>query len=136
MDRCDAAAAYSRYFDNLNAGNLHEALEFYGDHVLLNGSQLTREELFEAGIAMPHALAPDTTRVLEALAIDGDVLAVRLLKTGTAVREYMGIPPIGRPVSYREHCFYHMTDGKCCEVWSGIELGAILTAVGQTPKAS
>jgi predicted ester cyclase len=128
LDRDEARAAYLRYFDHLNMGQLHEALEFYGDTVTLNGHMLSRDQFFEQGLALPHAIAPDTTRKLEYMGIDGDVLAVRLLKIGTAIREYMGIKPTGRPVSYREHVFYHLADGKCREVWSVIDLGAILAA--------
>lgn len=131
MTRDELAKRYRTYFEHLNAGRLRDAMDFYADTVTLNGERMTREQYYETAIALPYSIAPDTTRTLGALVIESNVIAVRLLKTGTAVREYMGMKPVGHPVSFREHNFYHMTDGRCTEVWSLIDVLALMHASQQ-----
>lgn len=128
MTRDEIEHRYRAYIDALNEGRLDDAAEFYDDQLRFGVQPLSREQFRDFVLKPVHETAPDGTIEIRSIVIEGDELAARLVRTGTLVREWMGIKPTGRPASFGEHAFYHLRDGRCDEVWSIIDLAAILAA--------
>jgi len=119
---------YRAYIDALNAGRLDEAAGFYHERIMLNDQPIGRDDFRDHVLAMGRQIAPDARVEVKSVVIDGDTLAARLVRTGTAEREWMGIKPVGRPVSFGEQAFYHLRDGQVDECWSIIDVAALLAA--------
>jgi predicted ester cyclase len=68
-----------------------------------------------------HRMAVDSVRDyhwrLDDLIIEGDRVAARLTVTGTPVKEWLGLRPTGRDVSFTECAFYHFRDGRFEHMW-------------------
>jgi predicted ester cyclase len=126
MTRAALRKRYDAYIEALNSGRLDEAAEFYHETVVINGEAMSRADFRIHVLGLARQIAPDARVELKSLVVDGDELAARLVRTGTSVIEYMGLKPTGRPVSFGEHAFYHLRDGRVDEAWSIIDLAALM----------
>ncbi|MEO8753471.1 MAG: ester cyclase, partial [Casimicrobiaceae bacterium] len=70
---------------------------------------------------------PDfTLRVDEAIAHDADVV-IRWVATGTHRGALVGIPPTGRPVSFRGISWFKLANGRIVEGWDSWNQGRLFT---------
>ena len=76
---------------------------------------------------------PDVQATAEDLLADGDKVIERTTAVATHTGEFNGIPPTGNPVVWTELHIYRFEDGKIAELWSEIDLLALLTQIGAIP---
>ncbi len=76
-------------------------------------------------IAGDVAAIPDLFFDIQVLVVAGDWIACRLHFACTPQREFLGLQPNGKAVSFAEHVFYKLRDGKIFEVLSLIDRPAI-----------
>ena len=60
---------------------------------------------------------PDLHITIEDLIEEGDKDVSRNTVTGTHEGEYMGLPPTGKTVTYREIFIYRFANGRIAEIW-------------------
>lgn len=130
MDPGEIEQRYRQYIAALNAGRFDDAAQFYSLRVRYEGQDFDRDQFRDLVLTLGRQVAPDTQNTIDCVLVQGDTLAARLVRTGVAIRDFMGIPPTGRPVSLREHAFYHLADDGCDEVWSVIDLAPLLQPGG------
>jgi predicted ester cyclase len=77
---------------------------------------------------------PDMKQVIEHLIAEGDMVALRILATGTPKSEFVGLPPTGKQVRWTVTGLCRIAEGMIAELWfdwSGLgvyrQLGGILT---------
>jgi len=68
---------------------------------------------------------PDLVFRIQLLVADPPTVASRLNFKVTPRGEFFGLPINGRPVTFDEHVFYEVADGKFAHVWSVIDKAAI-----------
>ena len=62
---------------------------------------------------------PDMRMEVEALVASGDLIAVRVLSTGTNLGPLNGVvPPTGRPFGSRQSHWFRVEDGRLAEHWA------------------
>jgi predicted ester cyclase len=62
---------------------------------------------------------PDIHMAIEAMAAEGDIVAVRVLSEGTNLGPLNGVmPPTGKRFSARQSHWYRVVDGKLAEHWA------------------
>ncbi|MGD2041056.1 MAG: ester cyclase [Anaerolineae bacterium] len=60
---------------------------------------------------------PDIRFEVEALIAEGDIVAARILYTGTHRGEWKRIPPTGKQITVREMMFFRFEDERIVEAW-------------------
>ena len=76
---------------------------------------------------------PDVKATTDDLLADGDKIIERTTAVATHTGEFNGIPPTGNQVVWTEIHIYRLEDGKIAEMWSEIDLLALLTQLGAIP---
>ncbi|MFC7894215.1 ester cyclase [Streptomyces sp. NPDC057381] len=69
-----------------------------------------------------HRAFPDLRIKAEDLIAKDDKVVARQTVTGTHQGEYMGLPPTGRPVTYREIFILRFAAGRIVEVWGVVDV--------------
>ena len=78
---------------------------------------------------------PDVHATVEELLADGDRVIERTSASATHTGEFNGIPATGNKVAWTEIHIYRLEDGKIAEMWSEIDLLALLAQIGALPGA-
>lgn len=115
---------YSRYLDTLNDRRLGELGAFVHDRLTYNGKPMTLGD-YQGLIAGDIAAIPDLRFDVGLLVVNEHQIACRLNFRCTPEREFLGLKPNGRTVSFSEHVFYTLRAGRISEVWSLIDRTAI-----------
>ena len=76
---------------------------------------------------------PDVHATVEELLADGDRVIERTSAVATHTGEFNGIPATGNKVAWTEIHIYRLVDGKIAEMWSEIDLLALLAQIGALP---
>jgi steroid delta-isomerase-like uncharacterized protein len=90
-------------------------------------------------VAMFHSAFPDLHYSIEALASEGELVAVRWQATGTHRGEFRGtpdgrpIPPTGRPVAITGIDLFRVDDRRCLEAWVQSDFLGLLLQIGALP---
>jgi steroid delta-isomerase-like uncharacterized protein len=119
----------------MNKGNMAPIDEHMSANFIFHGAQaqLTGREQFKQFITMLRSAFPDIQLNVEAIACDGDILAVRTSFTGTNTGPLRGIPPTGKKVAMQEALFYRFEGDKITEEWQFINQMAMLQQLGIVP---
>ena len=120
----DAESFYRRYIAALNDRRLDDLGEFVQEELTYNGRPMTRLD-YRNMIAGDIAAIPDLRFEIRLLVVDGDQIACRLHFDCTPQGEFLGLTPNGRRISFAEHVFYRLREGKIGEVWSLIDRSAV-----------
>ncbi|HET6870400.1 MAG TPA: ester cyclase [Solirubrobacteraceae bacterium] len=80
-----------------------------------------------------HQAFPDLHVTVEDLIEEGDKVVGRNTVTGTHRGEYMGIPPTGKAVTYREIFIMRFADGRIAETWGVVDVFSQLKQLGAIP---
>lgn len=81
----------------------------------------------KAVIASLRRAFPDFHLTIDAVAVDGDTVWLRMTGTGTNDGSYMGHPPTGRPIRTDVFDVLRIVDGRMVEHWGVPDrLGALL----------
>ncbi|WP_326561459.1 ester cyclase [Micromonospora sp. NBC_01796] len=102
---------YLRYIAALNAHEFDGMDEFISDRVLLNGEPGNRDDVLAVQKQDVEAV-PDLHWEVKELLSDRDRLAVRVINTGTPVKEWLGVPPSGASFEIVEYAIYKVSDGR------------------------
>lgn len=76
---------------------------------------------------------PDQRVTIENLVIQGDMVAARLMATGTHRGDFVGIPPTGKQVSMQVFDLVRIVDGKMTEHWGLSDQFGLLQQLGAIP---
>lgn len=80
-----------------------------------------------------HAAFPDARATLEHLVVQGDMVAARLVVTGTHRGDFVGIPPTGKQISMQVFDLVRVIDGKITEHWGLSDQFSLLQQLGAIP---
>jgi steroid delta-isomerase-like uncharacterized protein len=76
---------------------------------------------------------PDLHVEVEDLIEEGDKLVCRNTVTGTHQGDYLGVPPTGKSVTYKEIFIFRFAGGRIAETWGVADLVAQLRQLGVLP---
>jgi predicted ester cyclase len=124
MSDVDLRQVYLDYLAAANARQLHRMAEFVHDTVVFNGETVSREVYVDA-LRQAVDSVPDLAWRIDDLIIEGDRVAVRLTDTGTPAKEWLGLQPTGRDVTFTECAFYHFRDGRFERMWFVLDVQTI-----------
>lgn len=117
-------ATYRHYIRCLNDHLTGDLSEFVHEELIYNGRPMTRLD-YQNLIAADIAAIPNLHFDVRLLLVDGDQIACRIHFECTPQSEFLGLKPNGRSISFTEHVFYRLHDGKIAEVWSLLDRPAI-----------
>lgn len=69
---------------------------------------------------------PDLRHAVQEVVVEGPTIAVRVIVTGTLLREFAGIPATGRAFEMDQMVFAHVREGKLKEIWEVADVARIL----------
>jgi predicted ester cyclase len=124
MTVADTEAFYRRYITYLNDRRVHELDEFVHEELTYNGKPMTRLD-YQNLIAGDIAAMPDLYFDVNLLIVNEDQIACRLNFECTPQSDFLGLHPNGKSISFSEHVFYRLRNGKIDEVWSLLDRPAI-----------
>lgn len=87
-------------------------------------------------VLMVLSAFPDIHPTVEDAVAEGDRVAVRIVARGTQQHAFMGIPPSGKAVEWREMHIYRVTGGQIVEHWGVIDQLGLLQQIGALPSMS
>jgi predicted ester cyclase len=118
------ATFYRRYISCLNDRRIHELVEFVNEELSYNGKSMRRVE-YENLLAGDFAAIPDLYFDIHLLVVDEDQIACRLNFVCAPQSTFLGLLPNGKTISFSEHVFYRLSNGRISEVWSLIDQSAV-----------
>jgi predicted ester cyclase len=124
MSITDLRKVYLAYLEAANAREFHRMAEFVHDTIIFNGEPVSRDDYVAAMQQAVDSVQNFAWR-LDDLIIEGDRVAARLSDTGTPVKEWLGLQPTGREVTFTEYAFYHFRDGRFEHMWYLLDAQAI-----------
>ncbi len=87
-------------------------------------------------VMMVLSAFPDIHPTVEDAVAEGDRVAVRIVARGTHQHAFMGIPPSGKAVEWREMHIYRVVGDKIVEHWGEIDQLGLLQQIGALPSMS
>jgi steroid delta-isomerase-like uncharacterized protein len=87
------------------------------------------EALKQVGAMLLRAF-PDLHVEVEDVIAEGDKVVFRNTVTGTHQGEYMGVPPTGKTITYREIMIVRFTDGRIAETWGIVDVLSQMKQLG------
>ncbi|MCY1143667.1 ester cyclase [Actinoplanes sp. Pm04-4] len=115
---------YSAYLEAANAREFDRMTEFVHDTISFNGEIITRDE-YVAAMRQAVDSVQNYFWHLDDLIIEDGRVAARLTVTGTPVKEWLGLQPTGRDVTFTECSFYQFRDGRFDHMWYVLDFPAI-----------
>ena len=97
--------------------------------------QATGAQLQKEVSAMLHRAFPDLHITIEDLIEQGDKVVSRQSVTGTHQGEYMGIPPTGKSITYKEIFILRFAGGRIAETWGVVDLFSQMKQLGVIPAS-
>jgi predicted ester cyclase len=79
---------------------------------------------------MIHTIFPDYHHAIEQVIIDGDMVAVRLIASGTHQAPFMGVAPTGKLITIGVLMMMRVKDGKIIEYWANADMASTLEQLG------
>ena len=123
-------AIHRDYLACLNERRWDELGRFVADEVLYNGEGLGLSGYRAMLAADTHAI-PDLEFVPEIMLADQHVVSCRLFFQCTPRHTFLGFEPTGGQVSFAEHVFYRLENGRIAEVCSVIDRETIREEVAR-----
>jgi predicted ester cyclase len=124
-----------RFFDEVvSQGDLSVIDEIcapdYRLHATLSGPDPIDREALKELVTSWRSSFPDGLITLEEIVAEDDLVAARMLETGTQSGEFKGIPPTGRHVRYGSMTFLRVVDGKITDHWGLLDMPSLLEQIG------
>jgi steroid delta-isomerase-like uncharacterized protein len=133
-------AATRRFVDAANSGDAElfstTVDELVEPDVLVRTpvpSDATGAELVKELFAKLRRAYPDLHITIEDLIAEDDKVVSRNTVTGTHEGEYMGIPPTGKSVTYKEIIISRFVDGRIAENWAVVDVLSQMKQLGAIP---
>jgi steroid delta-isomerase-like uncharacterized protein len=133
----DGKTLLSRFYDELNAGNVGVIDELIADDFV------DREEFpgispDKAGVkqffTMFRTAFPDMRMDPHEMLADGDLVCARATMSGTHQGEFMGIPPTGRRFEVDGIDIVRVRDGHFVEHWGVLDAMKMMQQLGAIPE--
>jgi steroid delta-isomerase-like uncharacterized protein len=129
-------AIVSRYkVDILNSRDLDALGEVvaidYLDHAAFPGQAPGLQGLKQRIAKLCQALDPQWT--IDDIVAERDMVVLRWSHVGTHVGEFLGIPPTGKPFTFKGIDWYRVKDGKMVEHWNVVDMYGFCQQVGALP---
>ncbi|GAB2870066.1 ester cyclase [Streptomyces mayteni] len=115
MTEKDLRGWYMRFAAALNAHDFDGMDEFINDQVLLSGEPGTRDDVVTVLKGIIEAV-PDMHWEVKEILFDRGGIAVRVINTGTPVKEWLGVPPSGASFEIVEYVIYQVRDGRFAQM--------------------
>ena len=109
----------------VNRGDWSKWDGYFGDRVVFNGREMTRED-FRAIVAHFRSFLPDFALTIEEQIAEGDKVATRVTCRGTHRGEIEGIAPTGKRVEFWGFAIDRLVDGKVVEMWHEVDMNGLL----------
>lgn len=127
-------ALIRRYVEEvLNKKNLNLVDELFADAFVDHDSSMP-EAGGPAGIkrlaAMVHTSFPDVHFTIEDMIAEGDKVVYRYSVRATHRKDFMGIPAIGKQISFTGIHIYRVGDGKLQEEWENWDMLGLMRQLG------
>jgi predicted ester cyclase len=119
-----AERTYRRYLDALNDRRFDDLGEFVHDRLVYNGEDWTLGR-YAARLVDDVTLIPDLRYDAELVVTGPDHVAARLRFDCSPHGTFLGVETDGRRVTFAEHVFYRLRDGRIDRVWSLIDVEAV-----------
>jgi steroid delta-isomerase-like uncharacterized protein len=87
----------------------------------------------KAAMQRVHASLTDVSFRIEDLVAEDDLVAVRLVASGTATGDWMGMPAAGKSYTIGEMHFFRIRDGKVVEHWHQYDTAGMMQQLGASP---
>lgn len=120
----DSLGFYREYLACLNDRRWEDLGRFVDDDVVHNGRRLGLSG-YRAMLEADTRAIPDLEFTPQILIADGNVVACRLFFECTPKHVFLGFEPTGERISFAEHVFYRLDNGRIAEVWSVIDKEAV-----------
>jgi predicted ester cyclase len=124
-----ATDTYERYIACLNGRAWKDLSDFVSVDVVRNGHQLGLDG-YRAMLEQNYRDIPDLHFHVELIVADEPHLAARLRFDCTPIGKFLGVNVDGRRVTFHEHAFYTLREGRIAEVFSVIDKAAIEAQLG------
>src|SRR5687768_17330272 len=105
MTAAELETHYRSYLDCLKTRRLDELDAFVQDDLTFNGNPMTRAD-YRALLEDDIAAIPDLVFGVDLLVVGGEQVACRLRFHCTPEREWRGLRPNGKSITFAEHVFY------------------------------
>jgi predicted ester cyclase len=92
-----------------------------------------RQQLIDQYFGPLREAFPDIDFKVADLVVGEDRLAVRGEFNATFTKEWVGVPPHGRPVRWRAHDIYELRNGKIVRIWLGNDTLTVARQIGALP---
>jgi predicted ester cyclase len=121
-----------------NTGDLRRKFDYFTEdfveHAILPPGWPNTIEALEMWLGMMHTAFPDFKATVHNVIGEGDYVAGFLTVRGTHLGEFMGIPATGRQVTWDEHHFGRMVNGRCAEHWGLADLATLMQQLTAAPE--
>jgi steroid delta-isomerase-like uncharacterized protein len=97
------------------------------------GVQVTNLEQFKAFLRQDLSAVPDSHQDIRQLLVDGDMVAARVIYSGTQTGQMGPFPPSGRKLELPFISILRIEDGKIAEIWVEWDNLSALTQLGHWP---
>jgi steroid delta-isomerase-like uncharacterized protein len=122
-------ATYRRFHDAMNSHDPEEISntidEVFGPDVLIHTPapvDATGPGAMKDVFGRLHRAFPDLHVTVEDLIAEGDEVVGRNTVTGTQEGEYMGLPPSGKRITYREVVIFRFAGERIAESWAVVDV--------------
>jgi steroid delta-isomerase-like uncharacterized protein len=122
-------AAYRRFHDAMNSHDPEEISntidELFGPDVLIHTPapvDATGPGAMKDVFGRLHRAFPDLHVTVEDLIAEGDEVVGRNTVTGTQEGEYLGLPPSGKRITYREVVIFRFAGERIAESWAVVDV--------------
>jgi steroid delta-isomerase-like uncharacterized protein len=133
----DAKSLLTRFYDQVNAGNLGVIDELVADdfveHEEFPGISPDKEGVRQF-FTMFRTAFPDMHMEAHEVLADGDLLCCRATMSGTQEGEYMGMPPSGKRFEVTGFDLLRLRDGQVTEHWGLIDAMTMMQQLGAIPE--
>ncbi|HEX4815978.1 MAG TPA: ester cyclase [Nonomuraea sp.] len=133
-------ATFRRFHDAISSGDadvVSRTIDEIVDPDVLIRTPLpiktTGAEALKEVLATLHRAFPDLHVEVEDMIAEDDKVVSRNTCTGTHRGEYLGLPPTGRSVTYKEIIIARFADGRLVETWAVVDVFSQMRQLGINP---
>jgi len=116
-----------------NQADVERAAEFASADYIQNTGMPSGLAVLQGSILVLHTAFPDIQYTLFDIASEGDLVAARLVITGTQEGDFMGIPATDNRVAAATINFWRVEDGLLAEHWEVVDQFSFLGQLGVIP---
>lgn len=133
----DAKSLVRQFYDAVGAGNFSMIDELvaddFVDREVFPGLEANREGVKQF-FAMVRSAFPDLRMEVREMLADDDLVAVRVIATGTHEGEFMGMSSSGRRIEVQVFDIFRIRDGQVTEHWGLMDAMTMMQQLGGVPE--